>query len=323
MNLIDGYKDKEKIEIVKEFISWNKNNHEYIIIPNGREIIYYNLNDLQLNKIHLSNVKFIDKEITFNQFFDNCKHVNTGSGIFVTGGSENSNPSNKCFEVKIKSINEVLIYSTSIMNYARERHNIIYISKAEMIVVCSGLNNKNTEILKMKNKNWDFWEKSHQMNKSRANATLACFNDRYICCIGGYEYIKKDANIAQSGGVYLNSCEILDLDGLKLGWIYSELQNDFKLCASGVINKSENKILLCGGYDGKTYKNEVSECVIEKNNNGIFKLKIQQQNNSTLPLPTLFLHNYFCRNENKFFIFDIYFNIILYDCTKNSFKKIN
>ena len=63
MNLIDGYKDKEKIEIVKEFISWNKNNHEYIIIPNGREIIYYNLNDLQLNKIHLSNVKFIDKEM--------------------------------------------------------------------------------------------------------------------------------------------------------------------------------------------------------------------------------------------------------------------
>jgi hypothetical protein len=145
---------------------------------------------------------------------------------------------------------------------------------------------------------------------------LGLINERYVCCLGGYE-VGKDS----SSGNYLNSFEILDIDSKKNGWRYWDFPLKLNLCALGVISKSPNVLLICGGYDGKTYKNDTYEFELEKKNNGTFnpKIKITGQE---LPLQTIFLQSNFCRFEDCAYTFDIYKNIIKYELSDNSLRYI-
>jgi len=291
------------------FIKTNKYDYEYLINIKGNEITYYSFKDKKIKTLSLENVKLRGDKFKLNKFYDNCKSVNLGSSLIVTGGSENKEESRNCFMIKIQD-DQVYLSGYKSMRKSRQAHNIINISDKNTILVCGGFNCKETEYLE----EGKDWESMSPLNKSRGNASLGLINERFVCCLGGYE-VGKDS----SSGNYLNSFEILDIDSKKNGWRFWDFPLKLNLCALGVISKSPNVLLICGGYDGKSYKNDTYEFELEKKNNGTFNPKIKKLDQE-LPIQTIFLQSNFCRFEDCAYSFDIYNNIIKYDLSDNSLK---
>lgn len=127
------------------------------------------------------------------------------------------------------------------------------------------------------------------MIEYRGNATIAYVNNKYAYVIGGYKLVEK-----QQGGIYHGNCEYIDLDNMHLGWKIIDFgDNSLKFSAMGVIQINENIVLLCGGFDGLQYREDVYKVNFSDKD----RLVVDRMN-INLPEHYIFLHNNFIRIDD-------------------------
>ena len=253
--------------------------------PKTDEVLIYNpMKGYTSIKINQSN--FQNSSDAFITFPEHSKYVNLGSSLLLTGGYINKQLINNCYLIVVGKLQDQ--YEVNVMNYGkmregRERHNIIYLPDRNSVLVCSGFFNKGSEITDI---NSGEWKSTGTLNETRGNATIAYVNNRFVYVIGGYKI-----NERQHGGMYHGNCEFLDLNNIMSGWTMINFANNtLKLSAMGVIPLGDQYFLLCGGFDGSTYRKEVYKV----DASDIRNPKIDQMN-LTLPGNYIFLHNGFVK----------------------------
>jgi hypothetical protein len=300
----------------------NKHNSDLLIgiKPKSDELIVFDPRQLGFVTVKVNKNNFQDPSRSFSIFPDNCRYVNLGFSILMTGGYLNKQPTNICHLIVLsKKENYQNIsdsYDLSIMPYsnmieARERHNIINLHDRNSVLVCSGFFNSNSEITDI---NAGTWKQLPKMNDVRANSSIAYTNNRYVWVFGGFKINEKQV------GVYQNSGEVLDLNTLNQGWSFinfEKLNYNMKLSAMGVIYTNDTSILLCGGYDGSQYRKDVTK--VDVNEKTISKV---EKINLVLPGNYIFTHNAFVRIDDYGYNFDLQMNAIQYNPNDLSFKVI-
>lgn len=312
----DANVPEEKPSIVgRNFFTENQVRYDLMIgIKQKSDILYLFNSNKQVKTLKLENSFFNDQSNTFTLYPDNCRYVNLGFSVLITGGYINKNVTSNCYLVMVTQKSDSS-YDQSILPYAnmieaRERHNIINLPNRNQILVCSGFFNNNAEITSMNNPSW---KQLPKMNEVRANATLSYVNKRLVYCLGGFKINNKT-------GIYHNSAEFLDLDNLGNGWKnidFSNLNKHIKMSAMGIIDLGE-KLLLCGGYDGSLYREDVSSIEFEEDG----KIKSYQNFNAKLPGSYIFLHNGFVRMQNCSYNYDLAMNVICYEPNTSSFSLV-
>lgn len=310
--------DKKQQQSDNPFIKFNP---EYDLIvalkQKTGDLTVFNSKTKQIKSMTVNTNNFIDTSSTFKTFPDNSRYVNLGTSVLITGGYKDRQSSPLCY-LMLFSMNSTNEVEMNIMKYpnmieARERHNIIYLKDKESVVVCSGFFNQNAEITNM---NTQEWKSLPKLNEVRANAALAYVNHRFIYCFSGFKI--NEAKVGQ----YLNSVDILDLDNPSRGWKFfnfEDLKINLKLCAMGVMNIDNSSIILCGGYDGSKYTNDVYRVDVNE-----YEVKKVEKTESTLPGNYIFIHNAFMRHGNLSYNYDLQLNLINYDplLPNNKFKVI-
>jgi len=295
--------------------------YEYIVSlkQKSNEIVIFDTKSRMFKNAKITPSNFIDNSNVFTNFQDNSRHVNLGTSILITGGYKDRQAAPNCYLMLLSKKNHLSNeYEINVMSYpnmieGRERHNIIHLKDKDSVVVCSGFFNQNAEITNMNSQNWKSLPK---MNEIRANAALSYINQRYIYCFSGFKI--NEVKVGQ----YLNSAEILDLNNLNAGWTLVNFNNmdiNLKLSAMGVVYLSDKTILLCGGYDGSQYKNNVYR--VETKDNGSTISKVDKFE-STLPGNYIFFHSAFLRSENICYNYDLQLNLVAFNpmATENAFK---
>jgi hypothetical protein len=225
--------------------------------PKSDNLIIYNGKTTEFLSIQIKPEHFQDRSSMFTTLPDNCRFINIHSSILITGGYINRQVTRACYILFVSPKNDGL-YEINIIPYTpmqnpRERHNMIHLHDRKEILVCSGFFNQTAEIT---NLDHGTWRSLPQMHSVRANATIAYCNKKNVFVFGGFRINEKQT------GEYVNSCEVLDLNNLKVGWKLINFDNfklTMRMSAMGVVNYSENSLLLCGGFDGSTYKSEVNK----------------------------------------------------------------
>lgn len=304
-----------------------KHNYDLLIgiKPKSDELIIFDPRHNSFLPIKLNKTFFEDQSRSFTFFPENSKYVNLGFSIMLSGGYINRQVTNNCFLIVVtRKENSLLssqynqtIYDVSIIPYAnmleqRERHNMVYLFDRNMILACSGFFSSSAEITDI---NSGIWKELPKMNDVRANATIAYINKRYVWVCGGFKINEKQV------GIYQNTCEVLDLNNLHAGWSlydFDKMNINFKLSAMGVINYDENSVLLCGGYDGTTYKKEVYKIKTDG-------VRIAEMNNQMKCLPGnyIFLHSNFVKIDNFDYNYDLNMNIIIFNPNEETFDVKN
>ncbi len=215
--------------------------------------------------VKITDSSFLDGKVA-NFPPEYSKYINIRDSILITGGVSNGTPVNTCYILKIDKSNHQ--YNCIVSNYSnmlekRERHNMIYLDDTQEVFVCGGFYLKNAERTKLIGD--QTWTAVAQMKDSRANATLLYYNHKYVYCFGGFSV--SDKLNSGSSGVYLNSCEFIDVKNPHASWTEVNLETLFNInmrfCAMGVIQLSSSNFLLVGGYDGTRYLNDIHEVTFE------------------------------------------------------------
>lgn len=290
--------------------------------PKTNDIIIFDAN-IGFVTIKLENKFFQDPSHSFNGFPENSRYVNIGFSLLITGGYINREKTKNCYLLvatrNANSYNNQSIpYDISIMPYsnmleARERHNLIYLSDFNSVLACSGFITQNTEICDL---NTSTWKQFPKMNEMRANGTIAYVNKRFVYVFSGFRL-----NETKQQGIYSNTYEVLDLISSNKGWTlfnFDDIKISLKLCAMGVINISNNSILICGGFDGNKYQTIVNK--IHFNDDGV--ITSIQPLNTQLPNNMIFLHNNFLRLNSMAYNYDLNMSAVLFDPQEKSFKVI-
>ena len=135
---------------------------------------------------------------------------------------------------------------------------------------------------------------------------MSYVNDRFIYIMGGFELKYNDPN-----GCYLNDIEYFDINNFENGWKLINFENPHKfnlyLSAFGVVPISKSIFLICGGFDGKEYKNNVYTVDCTNYQCPLIEEKIININS------TIFTHNNFCQINKCFFNFDFLGQIYKFD----------
>lgn len=271
------------------------------------ELIVFSKNKFYYSKLEQN--YFQDKNNSFSSYPELTKYVNLGQMILLTGGNLNRQVSSNCYQIIIE-INKQDECTQTIINYdsmkeKRDRHNIIHLYNIESVLVCSGFNSKTAE---MTNLNKGFWETIPSLNDIRSNATMAYINDRFVYCIGGFKPVSKV-------GSYQNSLEILDIKNINNGWRIVDFTGKFQTPISystmGVLNMSNDKIYLLGGYDGVGYLNSVSEFVINSETGDVENYFVKK--NILLPQKQIFVHNQFIRLEENAINIDFHASVAIFN----------
>ena len=281
--------------------------------PKSDELLIFT-QTLEVKSVRVQKRFFVDQNNTFTLFPENSKYVNIGKHLLLTGGYLNKVLSTNCYIISVIDSN----YNISISNFpkmleGRERHNILFLPKSNNVIVCSGFFNRNAEIISVANST--NWEHLPSMNEIRANATMALVDHKFVFCLGGF-------NINAGVGYYHNSVEFIDLASISRGWncvSFEDFDVNVQLSAMGVISIASNAILLCGGYDGKSYRSEVLKLELTKGKDENINLACTHTNIS-LPGNFIFLHNAFVRLNDETYNFDLGCNFISFNSKKNLFK---
>jgi hypothetical protein len=247
------------------------------------------------------------------------KYINIKDAILITGGVSNGSPINTCFFLKIdKSNNQYtcIVTSYSPMLEKRERHNMIYLDDTHEVFVCGGFYLKTAERTKLTEN--QTWTAVAQMKDSRANATLLYYNQRYVYCFGGFSV--SDRLNSGSSGVYLNSCEFIDVKNPNASWTEVNLESLFNInmrfCAMGVIQLSNSKFLLVGGYDGTRYLNDIHEVTFDGHISKAHKVGLDSNLGRGVIFPS---SSKFAQWGNMFINFDFSNKVVQYDGTIKKF----
>ena len=288
-------------------------NYELIIYLKEDRIFAYNekhgLFSLKLNVENLERVP------------DKSRFVNLGQSALLTGGMTQDNKiSNKCYLIGLieNDSSNNANYSISVTPYgdfkeARERHNLIYLPNKNFVFACGGFYSKSCEYTDVYRGNWELLK---PMNKSRGNASMAYVNDRFIYIMGGFE-LGKDL----PKGNYLNDIEMFDVNNFGNGWkiIYFNNPNRYNmsLTALGVVPISKSLFLICGGYDGREYKNNCYKVDCNNYNSPLVEETDGLQN------ATIFTHNMFCKIRKSYFNFDFQGQMYGFDYENWRFGMLN
>ena len=310
------------VNLNNPYLNCNRKSCQFLIsIKTGGKLI--KIFDPTLKKIfsyELKSSMFKDSSISLENFNVNSRFINLGSSILITGGiTLGSIPVCSSFLLTItKNSNQLDFYdkffNISIIAYspikeARERHCMLDIHDKNKVLVCSGFLKNSVEIT---NLNTGSWKTLNNLTEVRANATPAYVNNRYAWIFGGFK-------IAEGKGVYTNSAEVLDLNDENSKWKFIDFETKFKhnikFNAAGVINYSTDKLLLCGGYNGKVYINEVY-CVefSEMNLVAFDKTKL------VMPDELIFFHGSFERCLGSAVNFDYKNELNVYNPLTKEFK---
>ena len=211
-------------------------------------LIYNPLN----NTISLINIS--QKDLDINLPFEKSKQISYNNTLYITGGVYLSNEQKKVYKItyknrnyKIKELSEMLITHSS--------HNITFIPDKNYLIVCGGSTSKNCEYLDVSLDN-NNWKSLNILNQLRGNATMFSINNRFIYCVGGFDFINK---------VYCCGYELYDLEKSNK-WEFLQLKEEkFMISTMGVIkyDNNEGKIFLLGGFSNIEKKNDALRDKIE------------------------------------------------------------
>ena len=305
----------EAPDIIRNFLEVNQENLQFLVCvrPKSDELYILDIEEQSVKVIKNDKKYFDDQSLAFENFPENGRYVNLGNSLLFTGGMFNNIPTSNCYllflEKKGKGQFHISIMPYSNMIQKRERHNMLFIKDRNMIFVCSGFYNDFAEFSDLSSQQWTSLPK---MNFIRANGSLAYISNKFVYCIGGYNVKDK-----KKPGIYLNSCEFVDMDNLGLGWKSVDFENtghSIKNCAMGVIPIQSNGIIICGGYDGTLYKSEVYIMKFKEEKVAIVK------SDETLQGNVIFPHNQFARINNNSYNFDCNMNLIKFDPITQTFE---
>ena len=269
-------------------------NYELIIFLKEDKIFAYN------EKNGLFSLK-LNGELSYVP--DKSRFVNIGQAALLTGGkTRENNVSKKCYLISLleSDSSQKPMYSVNISPYGdlqegRERHNLIYLPNKNSVFACGGFFSKSCEYTDVYK---GTWELISPMNRPRGNASMAYVNDRFIYIIGGFELRNEDV----PKGYYLDDIEYFDVNNFANGWKIINFLNpnryNLGLTALGVVPISKSIFLICGGYDGREYKNIVYKVNCNNYLNPIVEQTLEINN------PTIFTHNMFCKIRKSYFNFD-------------------
>jgi len=288
-------------------------NYELIIYLKDDRILAYNekhgLFSLKLNVENLDRVN------------DKSKFVNLGQSALLTGGMTRENKiSTKCYLIGLieNDSSNNANYSINVTPYGdfkegRERHNLIYLPNKNFVFACGGFYSRSCEYTDVYRGNWELLK---PMNKSRGNASMAYVNDRFIYIMGGFE-LRQDL----PKGNYLNDIEMFDVNNFGNGWKIMNFANphgyNMGLTALGVVPISKTLFLICGGYDGREYKNNVYKVDCNNPNSPLVEETEGLQNT------TIFTHNLFCKIRKSYFNFDFQGQMYGFDYENWRFGMLN
>jgi len=334
MNQMDNYVDENYINPYAVNCDSNMNppqirnnpQNQQIIPGNESQFNYELIIYLKQDRIFAYNEKNGLFSLTLNdenlkRIPDKSSFVNLGQSALLTGGMSNENKaSTKCYLIGLLDNGPSIKpnYSINVSPYGdfkegRERHNLIYLPNKNFIFACGGFFSKSCEYSDFYRGNWELIK---PMNKSRGNATMAYINDRFIYIVGGFE-LRSDA----PKGCYLNDIEYFDINNFGNGWKLINFVNPHRynlyLTACGIVPISKSIFLICGGFDGKEYKNNVYKVDCTNYQSPLVE--------ETTPInnPTIFTHNMFCRIRKSFFNFDIQGQMYGFDYENWRFGMLN
>ena len=295
-NELSNSKKQNENNIIFSFIYKNEDNHNFIFLFNieKKEITIYQV--YQQN----NNIKFP---------FIRSKGININNSYYITGGYEKPNEqSNICFKLTYKD-DKVTIKEDSKMNLKRASHNLIYIPSKNRIIVSSGENIKESEYLDLNNNNRK-WVKFSKLNEYRANASMFCINERFIYCVGGYNFY----NDCVSQGY-----EVLDLNDKNLFWKFYYISDLLNICLMGVVNIDDKNIILVGGLDNNNdYLDNVYHIILDDNKN---KISSVNERRNIIDHKIMFYNSQnFISINNKFIGFDCFAKYIEYNNDEKIFK---
>ena len=288
-------------------------NYELIIYLKDDKILAYNeksgLFSLTLNTDNL------------NRIPDKSRFVNLGQSALLTGGMTRENKASvKCYLIGLieNDSSNRPNYSINISPYGdlkegRERHNLIYLPNKNFVFACGGFFSKTCEYSDVYRGNWELIA---PMNKSRGNASMAYVNDRFVYIMGGFE-LRNDS----PKGNYLNDLEFFDINNFGYGWRIINFSNphgyNLSLTALGIVPITKTVFLICGGFDGREYKNNVYK--VDCNN---IQYPLVEESQS-LNNPTIFTHSMFCKIRKSYFNFDFNGQMYGFDYENWRFGMLN
>lgn len=254
---------------------------------------------------------------------DFTKYCNLGRSLIITGGFDRIRgiTLENCWvlipeETSTGFNAKILPYPSMI--HKRERHNMIYLSNLNIVIVCGGFYTNTSEYLDLNTTR--NWAEIPNMKHSRGNATMAYINQSHVYCIGGFEIVGNNK------GVYHSSIEVLDIRNMSNGWSLLTIEGkfslapEFKLCAMGVINQANDRILLIGGYDGSKYVNSIYEATFDANSAGMTKL---EKLSHKLINGTIFQSNStFISEGRRAYNFDYRCKLIIFDNNTKQFIQV-
>lgn len=261
-NAYNSLKDNDILQT--GFAMQNQFSYEFVIAikPNSKTIKLYDQEITSPFTFELENKMFQDPNCVLEKFPTHCKFVNLGFTLLITGGiTEEGVSISNCFLLMITKKNPKSSskenYEISIMPYSpmlegRERHCLVNLHDKNKVLACCGFAKNSAEITCLESGQW---KKLDSMRESRANASIAYTDNRFVWVFGGFKLVEGSKN-----GVYLNSAEVFDSSNENAKWTFIDfalLSNPIKITAAGIVNFNKGKMLLCGGYDGNVYSKDV------------------------------------------------------------------
>ena len=275
------------------------------------EILMYN-EKYGLTKLNLPS------ESSLKVFPEKTKFVNLGTSVLLTGGqSKDKQKLAKCYLITLIENDSKEHYEVNLMPYGdmkegRERHNLLFLPNKNFVFACSGFFSKTCEYTDIYKGEWEIIS---PLQKSRGNASMAYVNNRYIYILGGFDLTENQK------GIYLNDLEYFDINNFAKGWTTINYLNNrgynMALTALGVVPISYHTFLICGGYDGKEYKNTVYK--IDSTNHEHPSVEETQ----TIGNNSIFTHNMFCKIRKSYFNFDFQTQMYGFDFENWRFGTLN
>ena len=308
--------ENEKTPSIKE--QNNKDTDLLMAITNDSNLIIYNP-----YKNITSSIKIIQEFFDFTFYyniiyfpFEKSKQITINDSLYITGGIFLSNEQKNVYKIKYNN-GKIKISKLPDMNFSHSLHNITFFPEKNYLIICGGVTSKNCEFLDISQENTN-WENFDKLNELRANATLFTINNRFIYCIGGYDFKNKR---------YSNGYELYDMEKTKVWKLFQLKDEKFMISTMGVIkyNNYDGKILLLGGFANFNKRNDAlkQQMEVNINNDGEFisviKGKIELTHRCLFYNRQDFIHvgNGIYKNFTK------KFNIASYNINNNSFSITN